>query len=51
MVSGHGDLVRRNRAAEYYRSVNLALLPLRKAPERICTIHHQASITHSTRLK
>jgi hypothetical protein len=39
MASGHGSLVRRNRAAKYYRTVNPALLRLRKAPERVCTIH------------
>ncbi len=39
MASSHGSLVRWNRAAEYYRKVNPALLRLRKAPERACAIH------------
>jgi hypothetical protein len=39
MASSHGSLVRWNRAAEYYGSVNPALLRLRKAPERVCAIH------------
>jgi hypothetical protein len=47
MASGHGCLVRWNRAAEYYRLVNLALLRLRKAPEWVCAIH-RATMTRPT---
>ena len=39
MASSYGSLVRWNRAAEYYRLVNPALLRLRKAPERVCAMH------------
>jgi len=48
MASGHGSPVRWNRAAEYYRTVNPALLRLRKAPERVCAIH-RATMTRPTR--
>jgi hypothetical protein len=48
MASSHASLVRWNRAAEYYRTVNPALLRLRKAPERVCTIH-RATMTRPTR--
>jgi hypothetical protein len=48
MASSHGSLVRWHRAAEYYRTVNPALLPLRKAPERVCAIH-RATMTRLTR--
>ena len=48
MASSHGTLVRWNRAAEYYRKVNPALLRLRKAPERACAIH-RATMTRPTR--
>lgn len=48
MASGHGSLMRWNRAAEYYRKVNLALLRLRKAPERVCAIH-RVTMTRPTR--
>ena len=48
MASSHGSLVRWNRAAEYYRKVNPALLRLRKAPERVCVIY-RATITRPTR--
>ncbi len=48
MASSHGSLVRWNRAAEYHRKVNPALLRLRKAPERACAIH-RATMTRPTR--
>jgi hypothetical protein len=48
MASSHGSLVRWNRAAEYYRKVNPALLRLRKTPERVCAIH-RATMTRPTR--
>lgn len=49
MASSHGGLVRWNRAAEYDRTVNPALLRLRKAPERVCAIHHRATVARPTR--
>jgi hypothetical protein len=48
MASSHASQVRRNRAAEYHRKVNPALLRLRKAPEPVCGIH-RATMTHPTR--
>jgi hypothetical protein len=48
MASSHGSLGRWNRAAEYYRKVNPALLRLREAPERVCAIH-RATMTCPTR--
>src|SRR5260370_32675618 len=48
MASSHGGLVRWNRAAEYYRKANPALLRLRNAPERVCVIH-RATMTRPTR--
>ena len=49
MVSSHGSQLRWNRAAEDHRTVNPALLRLRKAPERVCAIHHRATMTPPTR--
>ncbi len=48
MASSRGSLVRWNRAAKYYRTVNPALLRLRKAPQRVCAIH-RATMTRPTR--
>jgi hypothetical protein len=48
MASSHASQVRWNWAAEYYRTVNLTLLRLRKAPERVCIIH-RATMTRPTR--
>ena len=48
MASSHGSLLGWNRATEYYRKVNPALLRLRKAPERTCAIH-RATMTRPTR--
>jgi len=48
MASSHASQVRWNRAAEYYRTVNPALLRLRKAPQRVYAIHH-ATMTRPTR--
>jgi hypothetical protein len=48
MASSHTSQVRWNRAAEYYRQVNPALLRLRKAPERVCVIH-RANMTRPAR--
>jgi hypothetical protein len=48
MASSHGSLVRWDRPTEYYRLVDPALLRLRKAPERVCTIH-RATMTRPTR--
>jgi hypothetical protein len=47
MASSHGSLVRWNRAAEYYRKMNPALLRLRKAPEGVCAVH-RATMTRPT---
>jgi hypothetical protein len=48
MASSHGNLGRWNRAAEYYRKVNPALLRLRDAPERVSAVH-RATMTRPTR--
>jgi hypothetical protein len=48
MASSHTSQVRWNRATEYYRKVNPALLRLRKAPERVRSIH-RATMTRPTR--
>jgi hypothetical protein len=47
MASSHASLARWNRAAEYYRKVNPALLRLRKALERVCVMH-RATMTCPT---
>ena len=39
MASRHSSKLRGDRAAEYHRTVNPALLRLRKLPERVCVIH------------
>lgn len=48
MASSRGSVGRWNRAAEQYRTMNLALLLLRKAPKRI-RVHHGATMTPLTR--
>jgi len=48
MASSRASQGRWNRAAEYYREVNPALLRLRKAPQRVCAIH-RATMTRCTR--